>query len=175
MPRYFAGALVGALLVAAPLAAQKPAPKDTAKAAMAGMDHSKMAGMDHGAMQDKMKSGAKAEAWKELDAYHALMMATWHPAKEKNDLAPFRAKAAEMVASAKVVAASKAPASCGSKAEVIAAQKALPAETEKAAKLVSPKTTDADLKAALKTLHDKFDVLEMGCGAMEHEMDGKKK
>ena len=176
MHRTFVGALVSAVVIAAPLAAQKPAPKDTAKPAMAGMDHSKMGGMDHNAMHEQMTKGQKAESWKELDAYHALMMATWHPAKDKNDLAPFRSKAAEMVASAKVVAASKAPASCGAKAEIVAAQKALPAETEKAAKLAVPATSDADLKAALKALHDKFDVLEMGCsGGMEHEMGGKKK
>jgi uncharacterized protein involved in copper resistance len=166
-------ALLGTLAFASPLAAQtKPAPKDTAKAGMAGMDHSKMAGMDHNAMHAQ---NAKGEAWKELDAYHALMMATWHPAKDKNDLAPIRAKATEMVASAKVVAASKAPASCGGKAEVTKAQAALPAETEKVAKLVAAKASDADLKAGLKTLHDKFDVLEEGCGAMEmHEKKDKK-
>jgi hypothetical protein len=163
------GALLGALVLAAPLAAQKPAPKDTAKmGGMAGMDHSKMAGMDHNAMQDKMMGG-----WKELDAYHMLMMATWHPAKDKNDLAPIRAKATEMVASAKVVAASKAPASCGGKAEIVKAQAALPAETEKVAKLVAAKASDADLKAGLKALHDKFDVLEMGCGGMEMKHEKK--
>ncbi len=169
MQRVFAGALIGAFLFAAPLAAQKPAPKDTTKPAasgMAGMDHSKTAGMDHGAMHD-MKKG---ESWKELDAYHELMMATWHPAKDKGDMAPFRAKAADMVAAAKTVGASKAPASCSSKADVQKAQKALAGETEKAAKLASGKTSDADLKAALKALHDQFEVLEMGCGGgMEHK------
>jgi hypothetical protein len=170
MQRFCTGALMGALLMAAPLAAQKPAPKDTAKAGMAGMagmDHSKMGGMDHAAMHEQMMKGQKGEAWKELDAYHALMMATWHPAKDSSNLAPFRAKAVEMVAAAKTVAASKAPASCGGKAEIVAAQKALPAETEKAAALAAGKTSDADLKTALKALHDKFEVLEMGCGGMD--------
>lgn len=124
------------------------------------MDHSKM---DHSAMH-----GAKAEAWKELDAYHMLMMATWHPAKQNNDMAPIRAKAAEMVAAAKVVAASKAPASC-QKPELAKAQAALPAETEKVATLVTRKASDADLKTALATLHEKFEVLEEGCGGgMKH-------
>jgi hypothetical protein len=161
--------VLGALAIAgAPLAAQsKPAPKDTAKAGMAGMDHSKMAGMDHNAMHEKMMGESKGEAWRELDAYHMLMMATWHPAKDKNDLAPIRAKATEMVASAKIVAASKAPATCSGKAEVTKAQAALPAETEKVAKLVAANASDADLKAGLKALHDKFDVLEEGCGLME--------
>ena len=92
-----------AALIAAPLSAQEKPP---AKPPAAAMDHSKMdhSKMDHGA--------AKAEGWKELDAYHMLMMATWHPAKDKNDLAPIRAKATEMVASAKLVAASKSPMAC---------------------------------------------------------------
>ncbi len=137
---------------------QPPAKAET-KAAPA-MDHNKM---DHGAMH-----GAKADAWKELDAYHMLMMATWHPAKQNNDMAPIRAKASEMVAAAKVVAASKAPASC-QKPELLKAQAGLTGETEKVAALVTKKASDADLKTALGTLHEKFEVLEEGCNTgMKH-------
>ena len=148
-----------AALIAAPLSAQDKPP---AKPPAAAMDHSKMehSKMDHGA--------GKADGWKELDAYHMLMMATWHPAKDKNDLAPIRAKATEMVASAKLVAASKAPMSC-QKPDLLKAQAALPAETEKVAAMVSAKAADAELKAGLKGLHDRFDVLEACAGAgMKH-------
>lgn len=138
-----------AVLVASPLAAQEKPP---AKAP------AKTEAMDHAAMHG-------AATWKELDAYHQLMMATWHPAKEKSDMAPIRAKAGEMVASAKLVAASKAPASCASKPEVQKAQAGLPGETEKVSKLVAAKASDADVKAGLKALHDAFEVLEGGCGA----------
>lgn len=149
--------LVTLVLPMAALQAQDKQPP--AKAAPA-MDHNKM---DHGAMH-----GAKADAWKELDAYHMLMMATWHPAKQNNDMAPIRAKVGEMVAAAKVVAASKAPASC-QKPELAKAQAGLTAETEKVATLVSKKASDADLKTALGTLHDKFEVLEEGCNTgMKH-------
>jgi len=148
-----------AALIAAPLSAQDKPP---VKPPVAEMDHSKMdhSKMDHGA--------AKAEGWKELDAYHMLMMATWHPTKDKNDLAPIRAKATEMVASAKLVAASKAPMSC-QKPELLKAQAALPGETEKVAAMVAAKAADAELKAGLKGLHDRFDVLEACAGAgMKH-------
>jgi len=148
-----------AALLAAPLSAQDKPP---VKPPVAEMDHSKMdhSKMDHGA--------AKAEGWTELDAYHMLMMATWHPAKDKNDLAPIRAKATEMVASAKLVAASKAPMSC-QKPELLKAQAALPGETEKVAAMVAAKAADAELKAGLKGLHDRFDVLEACAGAgMKH-------
>lgn len=140
--------------VAAPLSAQ------TATAAQPPVKKD-----DHAAMHaEHMKQGAKADAWKELDAYHMLMMATWHPAKDKNDLAPMRGMAEAMVASAKAVAASKAPAMC-QKPELAKAQAGLPAETQKVAALVSSKADDATLKAALKGLHDAFEVLEEGCSA----------
>ncbi len=152
-------AVLASLFATAPVAAQAkpPAAKPPAE-----MDHAKM--MDH----SKMENGAKAEGWKELDAYHMLMMATWHPAKDKNDLAPIRAKATEMVASAKLVAASKGPMAC-QKPELLKAQAGLPVETEKVAAMVAAKATDADLKAGLKGLHDSFDLLEGCAGAgMKH-------
>jgi len=149
-----------AALIAAPLAPPLSAQeKPPVKPPVAEMDHAKMdhSKMDHGA--------AKAEGWKELDAYHMLMMATWHPAKDKNDLAPIRAKATEMVASAKLVAASKSPMAC-QKPELLKAQAGLPVETEKVAAMVAAKAADADLKAGLKGLHDRFDLLE-GCAGAE--------
>ena len=162
--RFAALLATGTALLAAPLSAQEKPP---AKPPAAAMDHSKMdhAKMDHA----KMDHGAtKAEGWKELDAYHQLMMATWHPAKDKNDLAPIRANAAEMVASAKLVAASTSPMAC-QKPELLKAQAALPIETEKVAAMVAAKAADTDLKAGLKGLHDRFDVLEGCAGAgMKH-------
>jgi hypothetical protein len=117
--------------------------------------------MDH-KMEHKDDANHAMSPWKELDAYHMLMMATWHPAKDKSDMAPTRAKIGEMVASAKVLAASKAPKGCDAPA-VKAAASALPAETQSVADLVAKKADDATLKSALKALHEKFDVLEEGC------------
>lgn len=153
-------AVMTVVTLALPMVALQAQEKQPPAKAAPAMDHNKM---DHGAMH-----GAKADAWKELDAYHMLMMATWHPAKENNDMAPIRARAREMVAAAKVVAASKAPASC-QKPELLKAQAGLTGETEKVAALVTRKASDADLKTALGTLHEKFEVLEEGCGSgMKH-------
>jgi hypothetical protein len=91
-----------------------------------------------------------------------LMMATWHPAKDQNDLKPIRAKATAMVDAAKTLAASTAPKGCDApKLKETAA--ALPAGTQKVADLVAAKADDAALKTALGALHEQFDVLEMGC------------
>lgn len=154
--RTLAAAVFGMALATPALAQDKPAAK---------MDHGKM---DHAAMHaEHMKKGGKP-AWKELDAYHGLMMATWHPAKDKNDLAPTRGMIGNMVASAKAVAASTAPAAC-QKPELQKAQAGLTAETEKVQKLVDAKADDAALKSAMKALHDAFEVLEEGCNTgMKH-------
>ena len=113
------------------------------------------AGMDHAAMhaehmkQQGGKAGAKADAWKELDAYHMLMMATWHPAKERNDLGPIRGQVEAMVKAAELVGASTPPGSCA-KPELAAARSGLAGETRKVAALVKTKADDAALKAALR-------------------------
>ncbi len=130
------------------------------------MDH---AGM-HGASQAERGEGHAASGWKELDMYHALMMATWHPAKDRNDLAAIRAQAPMLVETAKTLARSKAPARCDTPRNREAAAK-LPAQTQAVADLVTKRADDATLKAALKTLHDQFEVLEEGCAA-EKKPDG---
>jgi hypothetical protein len=135
------------------LSAQQPPAKAPVKT-----EH-KMGQMDHAKEQEASHT---MSPWKELDAYHMLMMATWHPAKDKSDMAPTRAKIGEMVASAKTLAASTAPKGCdGPKLKETAA--ALPGATQGVADLVAKKADDATLKAALKDLHEKFDVLEEGC------------
>lgn len=140
------------------LSAQQPPAKAPVKTEHK-MDHSKMGQMDHAKEQEASHT---MSPWKELDAYHMLMMATWHPAKDKSDMAPTRAKIGEMVASAKTLAASTAPKGCdGPKLKETAA--ALPGATQGVADLVAKKADDATLKAALKDLHEKFDVLEGGC------------
>ena len=159
--------LFASALIAAPLAAQaKPAAKpkaaDTSAKKMDGM-----AGMDH---DMHMKPGKKMEepksGWKEMDDYHALVAATWHPAKELGDMAPIRAKAKEMAAAAKMLAASTPPAACNKPALKEAATKLAP-ETQAIADMVAKNASNNAIKDALKVLHDHFDVLEEGCGPMK--------
>ncbi|MEN9508680.1 MAG: hypothetical protein RLZZ621_1243 [Gemmatimonadota bacterium] len=163
---------VSLTLAAANGAAQSSSQPPAKAAKPAAMDHGTMdhGKMDHAAMHaEHVKQQGKGDAaWKALDAYHALMMATWHPAKDKGDLAPTRAQIGAMVTAAKAVASSKAPATCATPA-MAGAQAGLVGETEKVAALVSAKADDAALKAAMKTLHDRFEVLEEGCNTgMKH-------
>ena len=127
------------LVVGAPLSAQS-------------MEH----GKDHHA-----ESG-----WKELDAYHTLMAATWHPAKS-NDLKPIRAKADSLSAAAVVWSKSKAPAACDTEALKSAIADVVTGSARVQA-LVAKSATDADVRAALHDVHERFEVVEKGCKPSKH-------
>lgn len=133
---------------AATVSAQaKPAPSKPME-----MDHSKME------MHESMSG------WKELDAFHTLMAASWHPASSKNDLAPAKAKAADMAKAAKVWADSKAPKSCDTPAIKESVTKVNAASQEYAG-IVAKGADDATIKAKLKAIHETFEVAEEGCHA----------
>lgn len=114
-----------------------------------------------GGMNDHMMG-----PWKEMNAFHRVMGATWHPASSKNDLAPLKARARELVTTADAWLASKAPAtpaSCGS-AAVKAAVTKVASESRTLVALLDAGADDAKLKAALKKVHDEFEVAEHACG-----------
>lgn len=115
-----------------------------------------------------MEGHHTASGWKELDAFHEVMAATWHPAKE-NDLKPIRAQADSLAASAKRWAASKVPAACDTKpikdaiADVVTG-------SLKVTQLVTSRAADTELRSALHDVHERFEVVEKGCkpGAAGH-------
>ena len=109
--------------------------------------------------------------WKEMNAVHRIMGATWHPASSKGDLAPLKAKAKELLTAADAWAASRPPAmpaSCGD-SSVVAATKKVATETKALVGLVESNVDDTRLKSALKSVHDTFEVAEKACaGHGEH-------
>ena len=133
--------ILGALLLgAAPAVAQS---------------HGEHAGMHH------------SSGWKELDDFHLLMMQTWHPAKQQNDLAPVRAKAADMARAAEAWAASTPPEKCAGE-EPKQAVARIAADSKALAELVEREGSDAEVKAALAALHDTFETVEHGCAGGGH-------
>lgn len=150
------------LLFAAPAQAQHeghhpaPAKADSAKA------HATHAA--HGApTQVKKDAPHAAGGWKEMDAFHNVMAATWHPAGQKNDLAPLRARAGELAAAARTWAAAPVPKACDTPA-TRSTVAGLATDARAIADLVAqPASTDAALKAALKALHDRFETVEESC------------
>jgi hypothetical protein len=102
-----------------------------------------------------------SSGWKEMDAFHLLMMETWHPA-EQNDLKPLRAKVTQLSAAARAWGEAAAPAPCatpGIKQGIAAIAMGTSALTAK----VKTDGKDEDLKAALKAIHDRFEVIEKTC------------
>lgn len=103
--------------------------------------------------------------WKEMNAFHQVMAATWHPASEKNDLAPLRARAGDLARTADAWKTSRPPAmprTCGGEpvlkaiASVVDSAKALAA-------MVASGAADDAIKASLKSVHDTFEVAEKAC------------
>ncbi|MEP6765274.1 MAG: hypothetical protein ABJB66_13235, partial [Gemmatimonadaceae bacterium] len=139
--------LVG-VFVAVPLSAQGGAKKADGK--MEGMEHSKMG------MQEP------ATGWKELDAFHTILAATWHPVSGKNDFAPIKAKAGDLATAAHKWAASTAPKGCDTP-KIKSAMTDVAAGSQRVALLVDKNTDDASIKKELGAVHEKFEVVEMSC------------
>jgi hypothetical protein len=153
-----AGAALATVLVTSSAFAQAAPPKPPA--GHGAMDHSA-----HGKAEAKEEDHAKS-GWAELDTFHDVMSAAWHPAKN-DTLAPARASSDKLVAAAKAWNAAKVPMGCEAPAVKTGIAKLVP-ESEAVAKLVASKAPDATLKAALKTVHDTYHVVEAACKPMKH-------
>jgi hypothetical protein len=108
-----------------------------------------------------MAMGDVKSGWAELDAFHSLLMSTWHPAM-KDSLTMARSLAPQVAASAEAWAKSKGPASCDN----AAARKALPGIVKDAkaySAVAATKANDAAVKAALKKVHDGFETVGKPC------------
>ncbi len=113
-----------------------------------------------------------AAPWKELDAFHVVLGATWHPAKGRQDLAPIRAKAGALADAARRWSASRGPAACSDSATTAAVAR-IATDARALAALVATPAPDADVVASLAALHERFEPLEQRCGSeMEHDMKG---
>ena len=135
-----------------------------------GMKHKMpMMRMDSGMKHDmpmmgkdsKMKHDAMRSGWNEFDAFHAALMATWHPA-EKADFSPAREQAVGLVKAAEAWAASKGPATCDN----ATSRQGIPgivADANAYGEVVKNKGSDDAVKAALKKTHDGFEEVAMPC------------
>lgn len=130
---------LAALVVAAPLSAQS---------------------MDHGAGHHA------ASGWKELDTFHTLLAATWHPA-ESNDLKPIRARADSLSLAAQAWSKAKVPTACDTE-PVKTAIADVVTGSAKVEQLVAGNASDADVRAALHVVHERFEVVEKGCKVAKH-------
>ena len=112
-------------------------------------------------------SAEHMSGWKELDAYHMVMMQVWHPAKEKADLSPIRAQAGKLSDSAEQLAKAAIPAACDTPANRDAVARVL--ADSRALATLAASGSDAQVKDALAALHERFEVLNRGCKAGHHK------
>ena len=92
--------------------------------------------------------------WNELNAFHDVMSATFHP-MEEGDFKPIRSRAAEMAEKAKQWADSTPP-KVYDRPEIKTNVAKLAQESKALAALVAKKASDAQIKESLSALHDRF-------------------
>ena len=108
---------------------------------------------------------AKAK-WTEMEDFHTIMAATFHPA-EKGDLQPVKTKSDELAKKAVAWKNSAAPAGYD-KAAVAASLQKLVKGTKELDKMVKSNAADKDLTAKISGLHDVFHEIMEKCGAEDH-------
>lgn len=157
---------------------QAPKKADSAamKQKMGGMDHdmSKMKGEMKGEMKHDMvgmQGGMKEEksGWKELDAFHTVMAAAWHPVMA-GDFKPARAKAVELASALTAWQKSKGPAACENEA-TRTGLRGMTEDIRSYNDAVKREASDDAVRATLRRVHDGFEKFAEPCmmAAMKHE------
>jgi hypothetical protein len=104
--------------------------------------------------------------WKEMDDFHVVMAATFHPAEEGN-LQPIRTRSTEMADRAVAWKGSDAPEGYDKKA-VNKTLKKLVQGAKEIDKKVKANATDKELVAELTALHDVFHQIMEKCRKEPH-------
>ncbi len=118
----------------------------------------------------EMEAGHMKSAWKEMDTFHTVLAAAYHPASSKKDVGPLREKANDLAFAAKSWSTSTPPASCNT-AEVKSRVATIASDALAIANEVLASATDASLLTSIDELHTKFEKVEKACGghAMKHD------
>lgn len=107
--------------------------------------------------------------WKELDAFHAVMAETFHPAEEGN-LQPVRDNASDLVTKAKAWQASAVPEGYD-KQKTIKTLKTLVAKCKEIKSAVKVKKNDKELTRLITEAHDVFHRIVEECKTSETHKD----
>lgn len=111
--------------------------------------------------------GQTKAKWKEMEDFHTVMGATFHPAEE-GKLEPIRARSKEMVDKAVAWEKSTAPEGYDKKA-VSTTLKKLVTGAKDLDKMVKAKAADQALVTKLSSLHDVFHEIMEKCQKEEHQ------
>ncbi len=110
--------------------------------------------------------GQEKAKWKELEEFHAVMSATFHPSQE-GKLEPIKSRSGEMVERAVTWQKSNAPEGF-SKKKVKSDLKKLVKQSKELNQLIKNNTADNVIKEKLASLHDVFHTITEKCEMEEH-------
>ena len=122
-----------------------------------------MSAMKPGETTAGMGGMSEMSGWKELDAFHQVLMDAWHPVAT-GDLAPARAKAAELLTAALAWRSSKGPAKCDN-AAARAGMVSFIDDARSYADAAKRNASDDAIKVTLTRTHDGFEKIGEPCMA----------
>lgn len=114
--------------------------------------------------QQEHQGHAMASGWKEMDAFHKLLAATYHPVEKSGDLKPLRNSANDLSAAARSWTTTTPPKVCNTES-VRTTVSVISTDALAIANQVLADASDAELKTAITALHDKFEQVEKACSA----------
>lgn len=105
------------------------------------------------------------EKWAELEAFHKVMSATFHPAEEGN-FEPVKTRIGEMVEAASKMNSNPVPAEYN-KTEILEAAKKLEAESKALEEKIKGNPANEEIFKDLNALHDTFHTIVGLCNPKE--------
>jgi outer membrane murein-binding lipoprotein Lpp len=123
-----------------------------------------------GAQAGSQMQHAESSGWKELDAFHTVLAANWHPAAQ-GDTKAARAGATKLLDAALAWRKSKGPKDCDN-AKTREGMTQMITELRWHADAVKRESSDDAVKVTLKTAHDTFEGFAEAC--MHHGPAPKK-
>lgn len=118
---------------------------------------------EHKEMKHDEGKGMMQTAWKEMNAFHAVMHLMHQPLMKSGDLTQVKGHASHLAQLADSWAKSKAPAECHAPANAAESVTGFAAEVAAFAKTVEAGGADDQLKAGFDKVHDKFETLHGVC------------
>lgn len=107
-----------------------------------------------------------SDKWPAIKVFHGVMSQTFHPAEEGN-LAPIKARSAEMVEKAEALMKSDIPTEFKT-ASIMGSAERIVIKSKALHKMVLSKAADADITAKLSELHDTFHEIVGLCKSEKH-------
>lgn len=124
------------------------------------------------ACSHKEKHDEKMGEWKEMDSFHKIMAAAFHPMKDSGNIAPVKQLAGQLADEAERWATSSLPEQVNND-EMKSALEKLKKDSRALADEISKGASDDVIKEKLNALHDQFHKIMEASGGEHHE-EGEK-